>query len=747
MAIALKQVSEPPVPPRQHQPGDPAGPRRRRAQGSRRRTRRTATRTQRSSCARSTRRRPTPARAAPPSTRGGRGSRARGGQRGAASGSRSRSSRFSIIAGIVFALTRLGAGPGALGDRHRTARPRPTSSKAPASKWSPRTSRAATSRTRSPRPTRPRATARTRAPKSRSASRSACEVAIPSKGVIDAPAAEATKKLQDENLQVESEEVNSNGVEAGQRRRDRAGDRREGRMRVGRDDPDLEGREALDGARRGRAHRRLRPDTAIEDAGLDPERRRGGLRPARGPGDQRRPPAADSEVKKDTGRAHRLERRGDRERSERRRPARGHRDQSTLREPRRDERRRSMEQETDDESHGRARDRPGAFRRHADPRDATRSRSTSACSSSRWSPIPTTTGDIDETPTREGAAPMKVAVLSGGRSSEHDVSLRSGESVAAGLEEAGHEVVRVLIERDGRWLAGSEEVELRAAAACLAPTSPSPCSTAPSARTAPSRGSSSASTSRMPGRACSRQRSRWTSSSASGFSRITASRRCTSARWASRAGASTAAAMGMPIWVKPSRLGSSVGITTRHVGRAGARRGRRAGASPRPARDRRGALRGARGRVLGDRQHRAESPRCRARSSTQGAEWYDFEAKYTDGGMRLAVPAPIGDDGCGACPRAGGRGLTRRSTAAVSPVATSSSTEGGEVLVNEINTIPGFTETSVFGKLFEATRRAVPRAVRPLGEACGRTSHSRARLRVLVSGVRAKRTKGEPRCP
>jgi D-alanine-D-alanine ligase-like ATP-grasp enzyme len=33
---------------------------------------------------------------------------------------------------------------------------------------------------------------------------------------------------------------------------------------------------------------------------------------------------------------------------------------------------------------------------------------------------------------------MKVAVLSGGRSSEHDVSLRSGEAVARGLEEAGH---------------------------------------------------------------------------------------------------------------------------------------------------------------------------------------------------------------------------------------------------------------------------------------------------------------------
>ncbi len=32
---------------------------------------------------------------------------------------------------------------------------------------------------------------------------------------------------------------------------------------------------------------------------------------------------------------------------------------------------------------------------------------------------------------------MRIAVLSGGRSSEHDVSLRSGEAVARGLEEAG----------------------------------------------------------------------------------------------------------------------------------------------------------------------------------------------------------------------------------------------------------------------------------------------------------------------
>src|SRR5918999_6520481 len=55
---------------------------------------------------------------------------------------------------------------------------------------------------------------------------------------------------------------------------------------------------------------------------------------------------------------------------------------------------------------------------------------------------------------------MKIAVLRGGRSSEHEVSLRSGESVAEGLRAAGHEPVTVLIGRDGRWSTGGEAVSL-----------------------------------------------------------------------------------------------------------------------------------------------------------------------------------------------------------------------------------------------------------------------------------------------
>ncbi len=57
---------------------------------------------------------------------------------------------------------------------------------------------------------------------------------------------------------------------------------------------------------------------------------------------------------------------------------------------------------------------------------------------------------------------MIVAVLSGGRSSEHDVSTASGTAVRAGLEAAGHEVRAVTLERDGTWVAEGEELALRA---------------------------------------------------------------------------------------------------------------------------------------------------------------------------------------------------------------------------------------------------------------------------------------------
>ena len=88
-----------------------------------------------------------------------------------------------------------------------------------------------------------------------------------------------------------------------------------------------------------------------------------------------------------------------------------------------------------------------------------------------------------------------------------------GAAVAAGLREAGHEVIEVLIARDGRRGAAARRAGRAGARrrACSASTSPSRSSTAPSARTARSRACSSASTSPTSAPTCSPRRSAWTS--------------------------------------------------------------------------------------------------------------------------------------------------------------------------------------------------------------------------------------------
>ncbi|HEU0023444.1 MAG TPA: D-alanine--D-alanine ligase A, partial [Thermoleophilaceae bacterium] len=62
---------------------------------------------------------------------------------------------------------------------------------------------------------------------------------------------------------------------------------------------------------------------------------------------------------------------------------------------------------------------------------------------------------------------MRVAVLGGGRSSEHEISLASAGSVRAGLADAGHTPLEVLIGRDGRWTNEGRPVTLEPAGGLL----------------------------------------------------------------------------------------------------------------------------------------------------------------------------------------------------------------------------------------------------------------------------------------
>jgi D-alanine-D-alanine ligase len=86
--------------------------------------------------------------------------------------------------------------------------------------------------------------------------------------------------------------------------------------------------------------------------------------------------------------------------------------------------------------------------------------------------------------------------------------------------------------------------------------------------------------------------------------------------------------------------------------------------------------------------------------------WYDYEAKYTPGGMELIVPARVP-----AHVRERVRELaleTFRRTGCAGLARVDFFVEGEIVLVNELNTMPGFTATSVYASLFEASGISYP---------------------------------------
>jgi D-alanine-D-alanine ligase len=86
--------------------------------------------------------------------------------------------------------------------------------------------------------------------------------------------------------------------------------------------------------------------------------------------------------------------------------------------------------------------------------------------------------------------------------------------------------------------------------------------------------------------------------------------------------------------------------------------------------------------------------------------WYDYEAKYTPGGMQLIVPARIPEE-----IRERVRELavtTFRMTGCAGLARVDFFVDGRDVRVNELNTMPGFTQTSVFAALFGASGMSYP---------------------------------------
>jgi D-alanine-D-alanine ligase len=295
---------------------------------------------------------------------------------------------------------------------------------------------------------------------------------------------------------------------------------------------------------------------------------------------------------------------------------------------------------------------------------------------------------------------VRVAVLRGGRSSEHDVSLRSGASVGEGLRAAGHEVLDVVIERDGRWVGDGAELDLRAGAGLAGCDAAFPVLHGPFGEDGVVQGTLETLDLPYVGPGI---LAAATTIDKLTFKRLLRERGlpqvdfCAAGEpgWRERV-----LALGTPAWVKPSRLGSSVGITRvgdpadpAELDAAVAAAERH---DPRVIVEAHGAGREIECSVLGNLEPVTSPPG----EIIAHAEWYDFEAKYEEGGMELVVPARLP-----AAVAAEVRRLAAEVFAACDCAGLARCdffVDGERVLVNELNTIPGFTSTSVYARLLEA---------------------------------------------
>ncbi|HET7590447.1 MAG TPA: D-alanine--D-alanine ligase family protein [Solirubrobacterales bacterium] len=294
---------------------------------------------------------------------------------------------------------------------------------------------------------------------------------------------------------------------------------------------------------------------------------------------------------------------------------------------------------------------------------------------------------------------MRIAVLAGGRSSEHDVSLRSGAAVARGLREAGHEAVAVTIGRDGAWRAPGGPVALTPGGGLLGVDAAFPALHGAFGEDGSIQGLLEqldvpyVGSDVLASAICMDKLT---------LKRLFASHGVPQVEFTAVEGSDwwgRCEAMGLPLWVKPSRMGSSVGITrVADLAELDAAVELALRHDPRVIVEASAAGREVECSVLGNSEPQASLP---GEIVAQGV-WYDFEAKYTEGGMELRVPAPIGEEASERVRElavevfalAGCSGLARCDFF-VEP--------DGTVLVNEINTMPGFTGTSVYAKLFEAS--------------------------------------------
>jgi D-alanine-D-alanine ligase len=306
---------------------------------------------------------------------------------------------------------------------------------------------------------------------------------------------------------------------------------------------------------------------------------------------------------------------------------------------------------------------------------------------------------------------VRVVVLGGGRSSEHDVSLVSAATVGQGLRDAGHEVVAVELARDGTWWHDGEELALHPGRGLLDADVVFPVLHGPFGEDGtvqgllelldvPYVGSGVMASAVCMDKVVFKELMAQAGLPQVGYALVT--------RTHPSRERPDLHHLGYPQWVKPARLGSSVGIS-----RVDGPEDIDAALDEAFSHDDRVIVEASapgleiESSVLGDTHDARVSQPGEIVLLREG--WYDYEAKYTEGGMRLQFPARISDTAR----------ETLRETAARAFAAAGCSglaradffVDGETVLLNELNTLPGQTPTSVYGVLWEQSGLPYPELV------------------------------------
>ena len=327
----------------------------------------------------------------------------------------------------------------------------------------------------------------------------------------------------------------------------------------------------------------------------------------------------------------------------------------------------------------------------------------------------------------------RIAVILGGRSSENAISQASAASVVGALEASGNEVVAVQIDREGRWQLGPARKELQAGerlpskeiAATISDVDVVfPVLHGPFGEDGTVQGLLELAGVPYVGAG------------------VLASALCmdkdvfkavlrdhgipVTENITLRIGDEPRNPFGYPCFVKPARLGSSVGITKAHDDDELAR-----GVALAFQHDEKVLVeRFVSGveievGVLGNLRPIASLP---GEIVVTHNEWYDYEAKYDEGEMDLVVPARVTEEQLERAQELAVRAFVAADCEGMAR-ADLFVRDDGEVLVNELNTIPGFTSTSVYARLFEASGIPYPELLQRLADLAVERFERRAQLR------------------